>query len=78
MLFGVAPASDMFQKKIDKPFNGMFNVCSILDDILISGFDELGRDHDMTLDKVLRICKQANMKVSRDNCLLDVPASFFQ
>ena len=61
--FGMAPAGDMFQRKIDKLFNRIPNVFSIADDILIAGFDELGRGHDATLDKVLRICRQANMKL---------------
>ena len=42
------PACDMFQKKTDQLFNGVPNVFGIADDILISGFDELGRDHDET------------------------------
>ena len=52
----------MFQKKIDELFNGMSHLFSIADDILIAGFYELGRDHDVPLDKVLRICTQANLK----------------
>ena len=67
--FGVAPASDMFQKKIDELFSGIPNVFSIADEILISDFDEQGRDHDATLDKVLRVCMQANMKLNKDKCL---------
>ena len=59
----------MFQKNIDKLCNGMSYVSSIADDILIAGFDELGRDHDATLDKVLRICSWVNMKVNKDKCL---------
>ena len=56
----MAPAGDIFQKKIEKLFNGMANIFSIADDILIVGFDELGRDHDATLDTLLRIYRQAN------------------
>ena len=41
-------AGDMFQKKIDELFNGMPNVFGIADDILIAGFDELGKDHNTT------------------------------
>ena len=53
--FGVAPVHDMFQKKIDELFRNMPNVFSIADYILIAGFDEQDRDHDVTLDKVLRV-----------------------
>ena len=41
----------------------MANVFGIADDILIAGFDDLGIDHDETLEKVLRICRQANLKL---------------
>ena len=54
--FRVAPVGDMFQK-IDKLFSNMPNVFGIADDILISGFDGQGKDHDETLDKVFRVCR---------------------
>ena len=44
----------------------MPTVFGITDDILIAGFNELGRDHGATLNKVLRICKQANLKLNKD------------
>ena len=69
MAFGVAPSDDMFQT-IDKLFNGMPNIFGIADDHLYAGFDELGRDHDTTLDKMLKIWRQANLKLNRDTCLL--------
>ena len=47
----------MFQKNIDGLFNGMSNVFAIAVDILIAGFDEQGRNHDVTSDKVLGICR---------------------
>ena len=50
---------DMFQK-IDELFNCMPGVFSIAGDILIAGFDELGIYHDVTLDKLLRICRKVN------------------
>ena len=52
----------MFQKKMDKLFSGMPNVFGIADVILIAGFDKQGTDHDDTLDKVLWVCIQANLK----------------
>ena len=56
----------MFLKRIDKLFNGMPNVFGIADDILIAGLDELGRDHSAILDKVMRICRQSNLKINKD------------
>ena len=44
----------MFQKKIDELFSGMPNVFGIADDNLVVGFDELDRDHDVTVDKVAK------------------------
>ena len=41
----------------------------IANDILIVGFDDMDRDHNATLDKVLRICRQAKLKLSKDKCL---------
>ena len=41
-------------------------------DILISGFYDMGRDHDTTINKVLRICRQANLKLNKHKCLIQV------
>ena len=38
-------------------FSGMPYIFSIAGGILIAGFDQLGRDHDVTIHKVLRICR---------------------
>ena len=62
----MASAGDMFQKKIDNFFSGMPNDFSIADDISIVGFDKQGSDLDAMLGKVLRICRQANLKLNKD------------
>ena len=67
--FGPAHTVDMFQKKIVELFSDMQNVLSIADDILISGFNDQGKDHDITLDKLLWVYQQANMKFNKDKCL---------
>ena len=41
----------------------------IADDILIAVFNDISREHDATLSKVLRICRQANLKLNKDKCL---------
>ena len=41
----------------------MPNIFSIADDISVVGFNELYRDHDVTLYKMLRICRQANVNL---------------
>ena len=49
LLFGAAPAGDMFQRKIDKIFKELPNVFGIADDILVVGYEADGKDHDETL-----------------------------
>ena len=41
------------------------NVSGIANGILMAAFDEKGKDHDETLDKVFTICRQANLKLNR-------------
>ena len=41
--FRVAPAGDIFQKKIDKLFIGMLNVYGIADDTFIAGLMRMVR-----------------------------------
>ena len=53
---------------MDKLLNGQPNVFGIADDILIAGFDNVGRDHDETVDKVLEICRKADLKLNKDKC----------
>ena len=64
--------------KMDKLLTRISNVFCITDDILIAGLDELGRDHDATLDEVLRIYRQADLKFNKDKCLFRCSSiSFF-
>ena len=48
-------------------------VFNIVDDILIAGFYELGRDHNAIQHGVLRICRQENLKLIKGNCLFRCP-----
>ena len=68
LLFGAAPAGDMFQYKIDEIFNDMLNVFGIADDILVIGYDKDGADHDEVIYKVLRWCQDVNLKLNREKC----------
>ena len=49
LLFGAAPAGDIFQRKIDEIFKELPNVFDIADDILVVGYDVDGKGHDDTL-----------------------------
>ena len=53
LLFRTVPVEDMLQKKADEILIGMPHVFGIADHILITVFDEKGKDHNETLDKVL-------------------------
>ena len=66
--FGAAPAGDMFQRKIDEIFKYLPNVLGITDDILVVGYDRYSKDHDDTLQRVLQICRQVNLKLNKDKC----------
>ena len=65
----MAPAGDMFTKKRGEVFSVMPNVFNIADDILIAYFDAQGRNHSEMLDKILRVCRQENLKCNKDKCL---------
>ena len=58
----------MFQRKIDKIFKGMPNVFGIIDDILVVGYEDNGRDYDDTVQKVLPGCRNVNLKLNKDKC----------
>ena len=55
--FGVAPAGDMFQRKIDEIFKDMPNVFGIADDILVARYEADDKDHDETVWRVLQRCR---------------------
>ena len=46
VLFGAAPAGNMFQKQINELFSDIPKVFGIADDILVVGFSEDIRDND--------------------------------
>ena len=46
-------------QETDELFQGLPDMFDIADDILVAGFDNIGKDHDATHDKILRICMQA-------------------
>ena len=57
---------DMFQKKIDELFSVISNVFGSVDDILIAGFDKQSKDHNESLEKVLWVCRQMNLRLNKD------------
>ena len=62
------PAGDMCQRKIDVIFKDLPDMIGIADDILVVGYDSDGKDHDNTLWKVPKICRQVKLKLNKDKC----------
>ena len=61
----------MFQKKLDELFSCMSNLFGITDEILVAGLglDLLGRDDDEMLEEVPWVCRQASLKLNKDQFL---------
>ena len=66
--FGLVPAGDMFQYKIDEIFNDIPNVFGIADNILVIGYDKDRTDHNEAVYKVLRQCQDVNLKLNKEKC----------
>ena len=66
--FGEAPAGNMFQREIDKIFQDLPKVFCIVDDILVIEYEADGKDHDETLQRVLQVCREVDLKLNRDKC----------
>ena len=67
----------MFQRKIDKIFEDFPSVFSIADDILVVGYEADGKDHDDTLQKVLKMCRQVHLKLRKDKCHFRCTSALF-
>ena len=46
----------------------MPNVFGIMDDILVTGYDDDGADHDATVHKVLQWCEEVNLTFNKEKC----------
>ena len=66
--FGAGPAGDMFQQKIDEIFHDMPNVFGIADHLLVVGYEDNARDHNIMVQKVLQRCRDVTLKLNKDKC----------
>ncbi|XP_052785334.1 uncharacterized protein K02A2.6-like [Mya arenaria] len=70
MPFGISPAPEYFQQFLEKNLEGLDGVKPIADDILIYGkgetFQDAVKDHDRKLEKLLKRCKERNIKLNKD------------
>ena len=69
MPFGITPAPEIFQMKLDQSLEGLKGVFKIADDILITGQGETEReadvDHDRNRKSLLDRCRERNIKLNK-------------
>ena len=68
LCFGIASARAMFQRVMDNLIKGIPNVCGYLDDILVTGVNEV--EHDRNLRKVLERLEKAGIRLNENKCQL--------
>ena len=56
-------------------FQGLHKEFSVIDDILFTGFNDLGKDHDPTFDKLLKYAERPTCSVTKTNASSGIPAS---
>ena len=70
MPFGVSPAPEEFQRRIDIALEGLPGQKAIADDILVFGAgdtdEEALKDHDLNLQEVFNCCRQKGIKLKAE------------
>ena len=61
-------SSDVYQYKVDSHLEGIKNCMAIADDIIIFGFRDDGKDHDVTVRQVLDKVKAVGMRFNPSKC----------
>lgn len=68
--FGVKPAPEIFQQKLDQCLEGLDGIYKIADDILITGqgqtLADAMQDHDRNMEHFLTRCSENNIKLNKD------------
>ena len=74
MPFGISPAPEEFQRRLDQALVGLNGCKAIADDILVFGCgghdDEAVRDHDKKLVALLQRCRDKGVKLNREKLQL--------
>ena len=69
MPFGITPAPEIFQMKLDQNLEGLKGVLKIADDVLITAQGETEREaneeHDRNLKSLLDRCRERNIKLNK-------------
>ena len=68
MPMGALLSSDVYQYKVDSHLECIENCMAIADDIIIFGFRDDGKDHDITVRQVLDKAKAVGMKFNPSKC----------
>ena len=70
MPFGISPAGEIFQKRLDEAIEGLEGVRTVADDILVIGsgatMEEAVRDHDKKLRHLLDRCRARYIKMNEE------------
>lgn len=74
MPFGISPAPEEFQRRLDEALEGLEGVKAIHDDIVVFGCgdtdEEAKHDHDRKLQALFDRCRDENIKINRDKLKL--------
>ena len=69
MPYGISPAPECFQQKLDQNLQGFPGVYRIADDLLITGQgdtkEEADKDHDANLVRLFQRCRERNIKLNK-------------
>ena len=74
MPFGIFPAPEYLQRKLDQNLEGLEGIYKVAVDILITGRgttnDEAVKNHDVNLLKLLERYRERNLKLNREKLQL--------
>ena len=70
MCFGISPAPEIWQAKMNEVFSGLRNVVCIADDVLCFGvgdtYEEAVADHDRCMIALLNRCREKNLRLNKE------------
>ena len=74
MPFGISPAGEIFQSRLDQVIDDIKGVKTVADDILVIGngdsVEEAITDHDVKLQQLLERCREREVKLNKGKILL--------
>ena len=73
--FGISSAPEVYSKAIKTLFEGIRNVDTSMDDIIVWG--KTKEEHDKVLEEVLHVAQENNLRLNRDKCQFGVQQLIF-